>query len=345
MEPLLQLDDGRYALFEQVGYGHFGEVWKGLDTYQDTEVAVKLLRADVTLDEVLLESQLLTRFREHPRIVTIRNVEISPPRPFIVMDFLSGGSVQERLDEGRASLVESVRWIRHGLDALAHAHGLGVLHRDVKPGNLLLDSGDDAVLSDFGIAEDTIRSLLANDAVYVAHAAPELDDSGSTPLTDIWAMGCTLYRLITGEYPFEDAEDARSRNLIDPHKKNPQVPLSLTRVVRTALARNPQERYPDARRMLSDLTSCGIQNSWISETKEGTSESWRCDCNLGVYKLDVIPKRSGQIEVVLRLNRGRGFRRIHRSVVLRESDAARIRRNLLVGVIQGRSLRDLRRGG
>jgi eukaryotic-like serine/threonine-protein kinase len=329
------LSNGRYELDALVGSGHFGEVWRGRDAHQDTEIAVKLLEAGVALDEVLLESQLLARFRDHPRIVTIRNVEVSPPRPFIVMDFMSGGSLQDRLESGDVSIVEAVRWVRHALDGLAHAHGLGVLHRDIKPGNILLDDQVSGVLSDFGIAEDTVRNLLANDAIYVAHAAPELMSTGSTVLTDIWAMGCTLYRLLTGEYAFTDDDDARVRPLVSPHRLDPQIPMSLTRVIEKALAKDPPERYQDARRMLANLTNCRIINSWRAVPNADYAERWECESNSGRYECTVRQRRDHRFEVVARLDQGRGLRRVFRDVVERESDALRVRRNVLTAVVQG----------
>src|SRR4051794_30846917 len=225
-QPLIA---NRYRLAGHLGNGSFGEVWRGQDVQQDVEVAVKLVAPHVTLDEVLLETQLLTRLRDHERVVTVRNVSIEPPVPFIVMDYLPNGSVEARLEAGQVSLVQAVRWTRNALAGLAHAHAMGVLHRDIKPGNLLLDNEERAVLSDFGIAEDTIRGLLANPALYGFHAAPELlQGQPSSVQTDIFAIGCTLYRLLTGEYPFASIDDIRNGvQPVDVDTLNPQIPLSL----------------------------------------------------------------------------------------------------------------------
>src|SRR5438128_12578028 len=119
--------DQRYLLIDHLGNGNFGEVWRARDLWQDAEVAIKLVAPHVTLDEVLLETQLLTRLRDHERVVTVRNVSIEPPMPFIVMDYLSNGSVEARLESGQVSLVQAVRWTRNALAGLAHAHAMGVL--------------------------------------------------------------------------------------------------------------------------------------------------------------------------------------------------------------------------
>jgi eukaryotic-like serine/threonine-protein kinase len=230
------LVDQRYLLSDHLGNGNFGEVWRGRDVWQDAEVAIKLVGPHVTLDEVLLETQLLTRLREHDRIVRVWNAQIAPPVPYIVMDYLPNGSVEARLDAGSVSIVDAVRWTRNALAGLGHAHALGVLHRDIKPGNLLLDREGRAVLSDFGIAEDTIRNLLANPNVYGVHAAPELlQGQGSSVQTDIFAIGCTLYRLLTSAYPFASIADIQAWvEPTDVHKLNPQIPLSFFRFVKVS---------------------------------------------------------------------------------------------------------------
>lgn len=115
----------------------------------------------------------------------------------------------------------TLRWTREALDGLAHAHDEGVVHRDIKPDNLLLDADDRAVLSDFGIAEDTIRELIAVPQVYVPHVAPEvISGAQSSTASDIFAMGCTAYRLLTGERPFADQGATEAGAFIAPDRKS-----------------------------------------------------------------------------------------------------------------------------
>lgn len=334
-QPLIA---NRYRLAGHLGNGSFGEVWCGRDVQQDVEVAVKLVGPHVTLDEVLLETQLLTRLREHDRVVTIRNVSIEPPVPFIVMDYLPRGSVEARLEADQVSLVEAVRWTRNALSGLAHAHAMGVLHRDIKPGNLLIDDEERAVLSDFGIAEDTILGRLANPATYGLHAAPELlQGQGSSVQTDIFALGCTLYRLLTGEYPFQTIDDIRNGvEPVDVHRLNPQIPLSLRNVVRTSLAVDPAERFPDARRMNEALCSCGIRNSWVRVSDPSAIDAWSAQTSEGVYDLRVTPRpRAGDFEVRVRLDRGAGPRQVLATRHSSEARALQARRTALVRVVEG----------
>lgn len=333
-QPLIA---NRYRLVRHLGNGNFGEVWRGRDTQQDAEVAIKLVAPYVTLDEVLLETQLLTRLRDHDRVVTVRNVSIEPPVPFIVMDYLANGSVEVRLEAGQVSLVQAVRWTRNALAGLAHAHALGVVHRDVKPGNLLLDGEERAVLSDFGIAEDTIRGRLANPATYGLHAAPELvQGQGSSVQTDIFAIGCTLYRLLTGTYPFASIDDIR--NGVQPaevHTLNPQIPLSLRNVVRTSVAANPADRFPDARRMSEALGRCGIRNSWSRLDDPDAIDAWSAETSDGVYDLRVTQRRrAGDFVLRVRLDRGAGPRQVLLTHHSSQARALQARRTALVHVVE-----------
>jgi serine/threonine protein kinase len=334
----ITLHNGRYRLQRRLGAGSFGEVWLGRDLIQATDVAIKLLAPNVTVDQFLLETQLMTRLRAHDRIATIMNVVLEPAGSFIVMEYVPNGSVEGRLATGNVSLVEAVRWTREALDALAHAHELGVVHRDVKPGNFLLDGDDRAVLSDFGIAEDTARQLLANSAIYGRHAAPELlNGGGSSPPTDIFAMGCTLYRLLTGQYPFNTAADILAGSPTDPHILNPQVPLALTRIVRMALAPNPANRYATAREMLTALTACRISYSWEQVQDPGAIATWRSgQTPAGVYEVRLTAARRGGYALVARKDRGAGFRRFDGGNYPTERGARAEMRKLLVRVVEGR---------
>jgi serine/threonine protein kinase len=254
------------------------------------------------------------------------------------MDYLPNGSVEARLNAGSVSIVDAVRWTRNVLAGLGHAHALGVLHRDIKPGNLLIDSEGRAVLSDFGIAEDTIRNLLANPNIYGVHAAPELlHGHGSSVQTDIFAIGCTLYRLLTGTYPFASIADIQaSVQPRDVHKLNPQIPLSLRNVVRKALACDPADRYRDARRMSEELGDCGIRNSWTPIADPAAVEVWQAQTPGGLYELRVVARpRVGGFDVIARLDQGTGLRQVMRQHYGTQARALQARRTALVRVVEG----------
>jgi len=160
----------RYELVRRLGNGVFGVAWEAVDHHEQQVVALKLLDPRIKPDRVLLEAQLQRRLSEHPRIVSIMNVELGAnPSSFVALEFVRAGSLQSVLDARRPTVLESVRWIRDVLEALDHTHQEGVLHRDVKPSNLLLGPDGHAMLTDFGVAEDSVHKLLPDPGMYPAH--------------------------------------------------------------------------------------------------------------------------------------------------------------------------------
>jgi eukaryotic-like serine/threonine-protein kinase len=333
---------GRYIVREQdkLGDGYFGEVYRGRDTHQDAAVAIKLFRADVEFDQVMLEAQLQTRLSGHARVVSIRNVVLEPPRPFVVMDYFAAGSVNDRLEGGSVTLVEAIRWTRDALAGLGHAHVLGVVHRDVKPSNWLLGANDRAAISDFGVAEDTIRRVRVDDRIYWRHMAPEVTRAGSSARSDVWSTGCTLYRLLTGDFPFEDLQAAALGEFVRPHRINRQVPMSLTRVVERALEVDPAERYSNAGEMLSALNGCHVACSWRPIDRDGALEAWSAEAPDAAYIVELVrrPRAGLELRALRDLRRGAGFRTVRREPAgTVERGLQRLRRWLL-DVVEGRPL-------
>ena len=247
-----ELANGRYVLYPDrpLGSGHFGKVFEGYDRHFEQAVAVKLFDEDFELDAVLLEAQLQRRVSEHPHVVDIYDVIAEPPRPFVVTALCPSGSVGDRLETGAVSLQEAMRWTRDLLAGLAHAHSLEVIHRDVKPSNALLRTEGGAALTDFGLAEDTLRDRIVDTSHYLPHVAPEvLAGQSSSKQTDVFAAGCTIYRLLTGEYPFEGGDFSSGPTAAC--RLNPTVPMAVSRAVGRALAIDPGERYTDAIEMHS----------------------------------------------------------------------------------------------
>jgi serine/threonine-protein kinase len=225
--------------------------------------------------------------------------------------------------------------MRDALDGLAYAHDQGILHRDIKPANLLIDDGGRVVLSDFGLAEDTVRNLAGNPAVYLPHAAPEVLAGGNSSVqSDVWALGCTFHRLLTGELPFLDAAAAAAGDFTVPHKVDPQIPTSLTRVVQKALAPDVANRYSDAREMLTDLTQCGVANCWTEDTASGEESAWISQGAFGAARLSVVAA-GGKYEVLLKLDKGHGMRARVREEYTTRAKAMRNARKVLVSIVRG----------
>lgn len=335
-----ELSDGRYVLDHYIGNGHFGEVWAAADTHLDMAVAVKLFGAAFHPDAVLLEARLHNRLSAHPNVVSILNVVIEPPRPFVAMELCRQGSVGARLDRGEVSLTNAMRWTRDMLAGLAHAHAMGVLHRDLKPSNLLILDDGRAAITDFGVAEDSIRGEYVDPRAYQPHMAPEMAVSGSSPQTDVWAAGCTWYRLLCGQFPFASPADIAAGKFEPVHKLNPQVPLSVSRAVAMALQVNPADRYADAIRMHSAVSSLLVANAWSREPDAEAVETWVCSTTSCDYRVRLVerPRVGLELTAYRDLRNGGGYRRVRHERLPTIGKARQRLRTWLVLVVEGGSL-------
>jgi serine/threonine protein kinase len=200
------------------------------------------------------------------------------------MEYVPGGSVQDRLRAGPAGVVLAKRWAHDALEALARAHAEGIVHRDVRPSNLLLDGTGHAMLSDFGVSADTIRGVLASGEAYLGIAPPEfLAGDTITPQTDVWAIGCLIYVFVTGRYPHDHPDGGTPSGYELLHRVDVQVPLALSRVVDRALKANRADRYRDAGQMLSELSPQPIHNSWTAIDDAAVVHGWETTTRTGRF--------------------------------------------------------------
>lgn len=251
-----------------LGRGGFGVVYRARQLTIDREVAIKV-DSRVILDDrdqrrFLREVRAAGRLSGHPNVVEIYDAGVlSDGRPYLVMELCPGGSLA-----GRAPLAPAdVTGIgRHIADALVAAHGLGVLHRDIKPGNILIKRYGTVGLADFGLAaliETGRDSSVTLAALTPAYAAPEAFHlEAPSPRSDIYALGATLYALLAGRPPrFPAGADLSVPEIIRLHDAPvpdlPGVPTDLTTVLRYALAKDPARRYPDAGALRDDLARLG----------------------------------------------------------------------------------------
>ncbi|MEV4191043.1 serine/threonine-protein kinase [Streptomyces toxytricini] len=205
---------GRYRLLERLGAGGMGTVWRARDEVVDRDVAVKEPRVPEHFSEAERRTAYLRMEREaraaaridHPSVVTIHDVVTEDGRPWIVMELLRGTSLAEVLDEGTLAPQEAARIGLAVLGALSAAHEAGVLHRDVKPGNVMVGRHDRVVLTDFGIAQVEGEEKLTDTGSFVGspeYLAPErVLGRRPGPESDLWSLGVMLYQAVEGVSPF-----------------------------------------------------------------------------------------------------------------------------------------------
>jgi len=259
---------GRYELGDRLGLGGMSTVLVAFDSRLERYVAVKLLAEHLAED-----AQFVTRFRReamaaarlvHPNIVQVYDFGLDDVsgRHYIVMERIVGPSGAQVLrDRGHLPIDEAVDWIAQACRGLAYAHRSGLVHRDVKPGNLLLSEGDGTVkLADFGIAklsseESSITQIgsVLGTAAYLAPEQAAGEEAG--PAADLYGLGVVAYQLLTGRLPYEAASLTelalkQQREVPQPlHHIDPSIPVALSVAVERALALDPRRRYASAEAM------------------------------------------------------------------------------------------------
>ncbi|MGW0843871.1 protein kinase domain-containing protein [Streptomyces sp. NPDC002787] len=282
---------GRYRVVEQLGRGGMGVVWRALDEVLHREVALKELRtytdagapelADLGL-RMQREARAAARVR-HPGVVAVHDVAEVDGRPLIVMELVDGPSLDDVLnDRGLLDPREAAAIGAKVMDALAAAHRVGVLHRDVKPGNILLDSSGRVVLTDFGIATMenpgdgsathlTRSGELVGSLDYLAPERAQGNDPG--PASDVWALGATLYAAVEGSSPFRRTSTWSTLTAIvadplpEPRRAGPLGP-----VLHQLMDKRPEHR-PDADRARELLEAVASGSSVDSPTGGSTGRA------------------------------------------------------------------------
>ncbi len=254
---------GRYDIMSLIGQGGMSAVYLGYDPRSQREVAIKILppyysHADKFRERFEREA-LTIALLEHPAIVPVYDMGEEDGQPYIVMRYMSGGSLAEKLKRGPILLRDCVDMYLRLAPALDTAHARGVTHRDVKPDNLLFDKYGNVFLSDFGLARlrETIGFANISDGSIMgtpAYMSPEQiqGDREIDGRSDIYSMGVVLYHMLSGLVPFSGATAASvmMMHLINPVpqicEKNKSLPVAVQSVLDTAMAKNPSDRYQSA---------------------------------------------------------------------------------------------------
>ncbi len=257
-----------YEIGDQLGEGAFGKVWAATQAAVGRPVAIKQIHADLADDPDFVrhfeyEAHLIAHL-EHPHIVPLYDYWREPGSAYLVMRYLPGGTLGARIADEPLDLSEAVAMTQQIAAALDSAHRAGVIHRDVKPANVLLDEEGNAYLSDFGIAVEEAERvdpeawLSTGSPVY---AAPEqLQRRGVGPAADVYALGVTVYEALAGEVPFPretSRADLLVRQLRDPlpllRGVRSDLPAAIDTVLRTATAKDPDDRYSSAGSFAQEL--------------------------------------------------------------------------------------------
>ena len=305
-EPPPQLY-GRYELLSELGRGTSGVVYKARDPKLDRLVAMKILRPELaSLEESGVE--LRQRFHQeavaagrltHPAIVAVHDVGEAENRPFMVMEYIEGGTLADLLVGGRPlPLNEAVAIIVQVLGALDYAHRHGVVHRDIKPRNILVGQLGVTKVTDFG----TARILGANHTQTgtmlgtPAYMSPEMvRGQAADPRSDLFSLGVVLYEVLTGVNPFNATDLAavlyRIVNTKPPSVRhhNPELPPALDDVVRRALAKDPESRYATAQDFANSLREAA------GEQRTSLRRALREAISVQRNKLRVHPVRVGAV--------------------------------------------------
>lgn len=282
---------GKFRVLGVLGRGTFGTVYRAADPDLGRVVAVKVPRAgyfatDEEEERFLREARSAARLH-HPGVVKVLEVGRDGGVPFIVSDFIDGPTLADRLTAGRPGPREAAELVARVADALAYAHAAGVVHRDVKPSNILLDPAGRPLLADFGLARrDEAESVVTLDGQVLgtpAYMAPEQaagDQRRVGPRSDVYSLGVVLYVLLTGEFPFR----GNSRMLIHqvlhddpkpPRSLDDKVPRDLETICLKAMVKEPTRRYETAAELAADLRRF-LAGEPIRARRVGSAErAWR----------------------------------------------------------------------
>ncbi len=274
--------DGRYEIRELIGVGGMANVYHCYDTIDDREVAIKILK-----DEFLDNEDFIRRFKNeskaiavlnHPNIVRVYDVSFGDMIQYIVMEYIDGITLKEYIEmQGVLDWKETLHLTTQILKALQHAHENGIVHRDIKPQNIMLLQDGTIKVTDFGIARfssNATRTMTEQAIGSVHYIAPEQARGDKTDgKTDIYSVGVMMYEMLTGTLPF-DADSAVSVALMQlqttakrPRELNPDIPAGLEEITIKAMQKNPADRYLSAVVMLSDIERFRLNPSICFEYK------------------------------------------------------------------------------
>ena len=258
----------RYEIIRSIGEGGMANVYLGYDTILDRNVAIKILRGDLSGDEKFVRrfqrEALSASSLAHPNIVEMYDVGEDDGLYYIVMEYVDGKTLKQLLKKrGNLTLSEAIDIMLQLTDGMAHAHDSYIVHRDLKPQNVMIKDDGQIKITDFGIAMalNSTQLTQTNSVMGSVHYLPpeQASGKGSTIKSDIYSIGIIFYELLSGSLPFrgDNAVEIALKHMREPlpslRDENPAIPQSIENIILRATAKNPKNRYEDTRTMHDDL--------------------------------------------------------------------------------------------
>ena len=269
----------RYQIVKQIGEGGMANVYLAYDTILERDVAIKILRGDLATDEKFVRrfqrEALAASSLSHPNIVEVYDVGEDKGEYYIVMEYIEGKHLKQLLKKrGKLTLSEVIDIMTQITDGMSVAHDSYIIHRDIKPQNIMILENPPIKITDFGIAMalNSTQLTQTNSVMGSVHYLPpeQANGKGATLKSDIYSMGILMYELLTGKLPYrgDTAIEIALKQLKEPlpsiKDEVPNLPQSVENIIVKATAKNPKNRYQDAREMHDDLVTC-LDESRVNE--------------------------------------------------------------------------------
>ena len=295
------MDIGKFKSIGFIGGGNFGKVFRVQDTLLNVERAIKIIqvRNAQGFIDAINEAQILEKCR-HNHIVDIKEIDVleinGNPYPVITTEFLKNGSVQGYLEKNFVSVHKAIQIISEALFGLEHAHGQGVFHRDIKPGNILFSDNWQAKLSDFGLAYGLAHQSF-NFAGYSAHLPPEvLQGVAQDAISDLYSMGVTFHRLLNNmaSFPLTFADDAQRLKALQKEKfpervYDNHIPEQIIKVVKKSIRADRGSRFQNCLQFRQALQKIPLAIEWMPIDKD----NWEGRFKGEEFEINLYTKRTG----------------------------------------------------